>query len=292
MPAQGSTLALRALGRRLYTLRKKADISQGYAASILGISPQTMGRVEEGLSARSASDLYMNTLCDLYNAPQDERRLILALAHEVRVIAKRGGGWWRAHLDQGPVDFDPYTVVEGAANRLTIWAVIVLPAIVRTPDYTRAMTWTLHPNEPTDQNEERIQRALKQQRSLDDPDLTVEIILSEAALREEWGGSAVMAEQRRHLAEIAQRPNVTIRVVPFTTRHHLGPLVGPFSLMEFPPMSKSRMTHPPIVHIEGYAGDLYLERFEEVSHYKAAIPELRRAALTETDSRALLLHEN
>ncbi|MFF0494302.1 helix-turn-helix domain-containing protein [Nocardia sp. NPDC004068] len=278
MPAEGSTFARRALGQQLRTLRERAEVSQAAAARVLGISPQTMGRLEEGLSARSASDLYMNTLCNLYHVSDKERQLILALAHETRVTAKWGGGWWRPHLDRDITDFDPYAALEHQATRLTAWAVIRLPVLVRTPDYSRAVAWTDTPNAPTHHTEERVHRELKRQARLDDPDFTAEIILSEAALREEWGGPAVMAEQRQHLTELGQRPNISIRVVPFTTRNHIGASLGSFSLLEFPMMPKSRMTQPPIVHIEEHVGDLYLERSKEVARYTSAITELRRLA--------------
>ncbi|MFF0488040.1 helix-turn-helix domain-containing protein [Nocardia sp. NPDC004068] len=285
----GSTLARRALGRKLHVLRKRADVSQARAAAVLGISSQTMGRLEEGLSARSASDLYMNTLCDLYRASDNERRLVLALAYETRLNAKYGGGWWRAQLDRTIADFDPYAALEDAAVRLTAWGVIVLPAIVRTPDYCRAVAWTRSPNAPTEEIEEWIQRETKRQRRLEDSTFDIEIFVSEAALREEWGGPAVMAEQRRYLAEIGERANVCIRIVPYAARSHIGALVGPFSFLTFPMMPKTRMTQPPVVHIEAYAGDLYLERAEEICHYGSAITELRRIASSEIDSRSMLL---
>ncbi|MGV9675293.1 helix-turn-helix domain-containing protein [Nocardia sp. NPDC003482] len=280
MPAEGSTSARRTLGQKLRALRKKASVSQAAAARVLGISPQTMGRLEEGLSARSASDLYMNTLCNLYHATDDERRLILALACETRRTAQWGGGWWQPHLDREIPDLDPYIALEEQAIRVTAWAVIRLPLHVRTPDYCRAMAWTDTPNAPTDQIEERVQRQLKRQARLDDSSFAAEIFLSEAALREEWGGPAVMAEQRQHLTELDQRPNVSIRVVPFTTRNHVGALLGSFTLLEFPMMPKSRMTQPPIVHIEEHIGDLYLERAQEIARYRSAITELRNSVST------------
>ncbi|MFF0488503.1 helix-turn-helix domain-containing protein [Nocardia sp. NPDC004068] len=289
MRSVGSTLARRTLGRQLTEFRKKAEISQARAASVLGISPQTMGRLEEGVSVRSASDLYMNTLCDRYGVSDENRRTILALAREARTVARYGGGWWRPHLDRGPDDLDPRTVLDAAATQLTAWSVILLPAIVRTPDYVRAMAWTRFPNLPGDRIENYIEETTKQQRHLDDPGFSIEIFLSEAAIREEWGGPTVMAEQRKHLAEIGQRPNVSIRVMPFNSGSRIGALVGSFSLLEFPLLTQTRLTEPPIVYIEEHVGNLYLERSEEVACYKETIAELKRTALNENDSRTVIL---
>ncbi|MGV9680731.1 helix-turn-helix domain-containing protein [Nocardia sp. NPDC003482] len=288
MPAEGSTLARRALGRELQKLRKAAEVSQFQAARILGISPQTMGRLEDGLSVRSASDLCMNALCDHYGVSDDDRRTILAMAREVRITAKQGGGWWRADMDHTVDEFTPDTMLLDAAQRLTTWQAMVLPPIVRTADYRRAVAWTENPNSPKELIEERLERAAKQQRSLDDPSFTTEIILSEAALREVWGGPAVMDEQRQHLAEIGQRPNVSLRVVPFDARSRIGALVGSFSLLEFPILPHCRMNEPPIVCIEEFTGTLYLERSAEVDRYKMVLTELRRTALSKSDSSALI----
>ncbi|MFF0488917.1 Scr1 family TA system antitoxin-like transcriptional regulator [Nocardia sp. NPDC004068] len=288
MPALGSTLARRALGRQLNAFRKKAEISQAQAAKFLGISPQTMGRMEDGVSMRSATDLHVNELCNRYGVGDDKRRLVLALAREARIVAKHGGGWWRADADQGD-GFDHYPVLLNSAQRMTAWRVVLLPEIVQTRDYQRAVAWAKYPSLPSDEIDKHIESSAKRQRPLDDSAFTVEILLSEAAIREEWGGPAVMAEQRRHLADIGRRSNVSIRVVPFQARSHIGALAGSFSLLEFPVLPHSKLVEPPVVHVEEYTGDLYLERAEEISRYRDAIAELRRVALSESDSSALIL---
>ncbi|MFF0489946.1 helix-turn-helix domain-containing protein [Nocardia sp. NPDC004068] len=287
MGAVGSTLARRALGRQLHVLRKKAGFSQGQAAGVLGVSTQTMGRLEEGVAAR-ATDLYMNALCDKYKVTDEKRRMILHLAKEVRTIKRNGGGWWRADADREPDAFDPRAVLEDTAVRLTAWGTMLLPNIVRTVDYCRAVVWTESPNLPSDQVELRVDDAMRQRRRLDDDSFTARIFLSEAAIREELGGPGVMAEQRRHLAELGRRPNVSVRIVPFNCRNHIGALVNPFSLMEFPMLPQSKLTELPVVYLEEYVGDLYLERSEEVDRYKAVTTELHRVALDEDDSRKLI----
>ncbi|MGV9676163.1 helix-turn-helix domain-containing protein [Nocardia sp. NPDC003482] len=288
MPAMGSTLARRALGRQLHALRKKAEISQLQAAKFLGISPQTMGRMEDGVSMRSATDLHVNELCNRYGVDDEKRRMVLALAREVRIVAKNGGGWWRADADQGD-GFDHYPVLLSAARRMTAWRVILLPEVVQTVDYQRAVVWAKYPNLTSEEIEKQIESAASRRRPLDDSAFTVEIFLPEAAIREEWGGPAVMAEQRQYLADIGQRSNVSIRVVPFRARSHVGALAGSFSLLEFPVLAHSKLVEPPVVHIEEYTGTLYLERAEEIRRYRDAIAELRRVALSESDSSALIL---
>ncbi|MGV9678655.1 helix-turn-helix domain-containing protein [Nocardia sp. NPDC003482] len=289
MVAEGSTLAIRALGRELRELRERADISQAQAARWLGISPETMGRLEEGLSQRSATDLYMNTLCDRYGVTHEKRLVILTLAQEVRSIAAHGGRWWRAHADVGSNGFDHRASLEKAATQLTVWQVMLVPEIVQTPDYRRTIEWALCPNHPTEEIEKRIEKSMARQKRLEHPGFTVEILLCEAVVRAQLGGPAVMSEQRRYLMEVAQRPNVSVRVVPLDAPSQIGAVAGSFTFLEFPMRIQSKLTEPPIVHVEGYVGDLYLERAAEVRRYRSVLTELRRVALSESDSSALIL---
>ncbi|MBF6332158.1 helix-turn-helix domain-containing protein [Nocardia transvalensis] len=289
MGAEGSTLARRALGRKLQMMRERAKIKQAGAARIIGVSPQGIGRLEEGQSTRLANDLFMNALCDAYGATQEERRVILALAQEVRDAAKKGGGWWRAYADQITGGFDHFLALEEAAIKLTAWKVMVIPGLLQTPDYRRAIAWTESPNLPTEQIEKRIEWSTRRQKRLEDPSFTANILLSEAALREEVGGPGVMKGQLGFLADVGTLPNVSVRVVPFKARSHLGALVGSFFLMEFPLLQQTKLVQPPIVYVEEYAGDLYLEREEEVQRYQDALRELGRVALGESDSRRMIL---
>jgi Domain of unknown function (DUF5753) len=50
-------------------------------------------------------------------------------------------------------------------------------------------------------------------------------LLDEGALRRVVGGPSLMAEQLRHIAEVAEHPNVTVRVIPFRAGPYPG-LVG------------------------------------------------------------------
>src|SRR5947208_3267143 len=97
----GSTLARRSLGRRLRKLRDAAKMSQSAAGKIVELSPQSIGRLEDGQATR-VSSLHINVLCDAYGVDDDERRVLLGLAQEAREAQKSGGKWWRAYADEIP----------------------------------------------------------------------------------------------------------------------------------------------------------------------------------------------
>lgn len=288
MSVTGSTLARRALGRELRRLREAKGLKQAAAARAAETSPQSIGRIEEGLSTRTTG-LQVNALCDFYEASDEERRTLLRLVSEVRASRERGGGWWRAYADELATDFDHYLALEEAADRFTAWKLTVVPGLLQTAEYRRALAWAEAPDAPTDQIEMRVEIATHRQPRLSDPRFTVDVLLHEAALRDEVGGTAVAAGQLRHLAEVSELPNVSVRVVPFNARRHLGSLVGSFILLEFPELPQSKLTEPPVVYVEEYAGDLYLERSEEISRYRHALREISRVALDQDMSRDLIL---
>ncbi|MFE3986026.1 helix-turn-helix domain-containing protein [Nocardia tengchongensis] len=285
----GSTLARRALGRELKRLREGKQMKQVEGGRLIGVSPQTIGRMEDGLPTK-VSDLYINALADGYGATDNERAVLLGLALEVRTAQKSGGGWWRAYADELNEGFDHYIGLEEAANRLSVWRVTMVPGLLQTAEYRRAMAWTEDPEMPSDQVEKRVQLAMKRQNRLDDPDFAVDIVLMESVLRDQIGGPSVMAGQLQRLAEVSESAaKISVRVVPFTASGHLGSLVGSFALLGFPKLPATGLVEPPVVYVEAYAGDLYLEREAEVTRYRNAFAEISRVALDRDTTRQLLL---
>ncbi|MBF6181123.1 helix-turn-helix domain-containing protein [Nocardia otitidiscaviarum] len=284
----GSTLARRALGRELKRLREAHGMNQSAAGRVIGVSPQTIGRMEDGLPTK-VSDLYMNASCDAYSASAAQRAKLLDLALEVRITRKSGGGWWRAFADEMNAGFDHYLGLEEAAQSVSVWKLAVVPGLLQTPEYRRAIAWHEFPDKPTDQVEKRVELALRRQMRLEDPDFTVEVILSEMVLRDQIGGPAVMADQLRRLLDVGELPNVSVRVVPFNAASHLGSRVGSFVLLEFPKLQTTGLTEPPVVYVEEYAGDLYLEREPEILLYHNAFREIGRVALDQDATRQLIL---
>ncbi|WP_181063589.1 helix-turn-helix domain-containing protein [Nocardia nova] len=289
MSVTGSTLARRALGRELRRLREAKGLKQAAAARAAETSPQSIGRIEEGLSTRTTG-LQVNALCDFYEASDEERRTLLGLVSEVRASRERGGGWWRAYADAKiPSGFDHYLALEEATSRLTAWKTEIVPGLLQTAAYRRALAWSEIPELAPEAVDGRLEVTAHRQKRLEDPTFMLDVLLSEAAVRDQVGGRNVLAEQLVHLAKMCERPNVSIRIVPFNARRHTGPLAGSFILLEFPDLPQSKLSEPPVVYIEAYAGDLYLERPEEVTRYRAALSAIQQVALDEHDSRNMIL---
>ncbi|WP_367947008.1 helix-turn-helix domain-containing protein [Nocardia donostiensis] len=285
--AGGPTLPKRAMGRELRRLRDRAGTSQAAAARAIEVSPQTIGRMEDGQATRITS-LQVNGLCDLYRADDEERRVLLSLVQELRAAQQTGGSWWRSYSDGIPADFNHYLGLEEAATQITTWQETLLPGLLQTPEYRRAMIWAESPNLPTSDVERRIDLTERRQEKLRDNDFCMKVLLSEAVLRHGVGGPGVMKHQLQQLLELDELPNLTIRVVPFMARSLVGLVVRSFVLLEFPELTNTRLLEPPVVYVEGFAGSLYLERKAEIDQYQQAAAVIARVALGEQETRALV----
>ncbi len=285
--ATDSTIARRLLGLQLETLRQRADITREDAAKAIAVGRSTIWKMETGQPVRFYPVL-MERLCQLYSATRKETQVILELVKET----KGAKGWWQAFTDDAiPKDFGLFVGLEDAANRITSYQTTFLPGLLHTEDYKRALIWTEFPNKPAQDVERMLQVGMKRRSRLTDETnpLTMDVFVDESALRRTTGNAQIMNAQLRHLTDVGELPNVSIRVVPASTGAYRALLVGMFVLLEFPPHATAELTMPPVVYVQGFLGDLYLEDADEVRQYRQARAELDRLALDEAGSRTLIL---
>ncbi|MFE3022580.1 helix-turn-helix domain-containing protein [Nocardia tengchongensis] len=292
----GSTLPLRALGRLLRGHRMGAGKSQLAAGLHIEISPQTLGRMEDGQKIK-ISTVQIGSLLDFYGIgnPSAERSEVLGLWDEVKQevrAAKRNGtsaGWWRAYSDQYAYHFDQYLSLEATARSITIFQLALIPGLLQHPEYRRAMIRIADPALSAVDVERRLELAARRQAMIADraDALRMKCLLSEAVLGHKPGGRKVMAEQARYLADLSTRPNICLQLVPLDADDHPGLVVQSFTLLEFPPLSSRNLTEPPVVYVEGYEGALYLEHAGVIDRHRRAIAGIEQVALSESDTRQL-----
>ncbi|MGY1894628.1 helix-turn-helix domain-containing protein [Nocardia gipuzkoensis] len=285
--ATDSTIARRMLGMQLETLRERADITRESAATAIASARSTIWKMETGQPVRF-NPVLIERLCQLYNATEKETQVVLELVKET----KGAKGWWQAFTDDTiPKDFGLFVGLEDAANRITSYQTTVLPGLLQTEDYRRALIWAEFPNKPAEDIERMLQVGMKRRSRLtaERNPLAADMFVDESALRRTAGSASVMTTQLQHLAKVGQLPNISIRVVPASAGIHRALLVGPFVLLEFPRHSTADLTLPPVVYIQGFLGDLYLEKTDEVRQYRQASAELDRLALDQAASQNLVL---
>ncbi|WP_280459716.1 helix-turn-helix domain-containing protein [Nocardia carnea] len=287
--AIGSTLPRRALGRRLRELRFESKKSQLAAGLAIEVSKQGIGRLEEGQPVRISTAQFRELLA-FYEADDEVRDEVLGLLLEVKAATgDPSRGWWRDYADVVNPQFDHYMSLEQACSQMTAFQLTLLPGLLQTLPYRRWIVTQTH-NAILDVDiERRLELTARRQRRIQDvPGFSLSVMLAESALRHQVGGREVMSEQLRHLVNMSQIPNVSLRVVPFDTGPHSGLVVQSFTLFEFPSLRTGRSPEPPVVFVEGFTGALFLEDREAISRYREAVSDISAVALNEDDTRRLM----
>jgi hypothetical protein len=228
-------------------------------------------RIETARVAVSPRDV--KDLLTLYGvADEAYREALIALAR-----LSRERTWWTDYRDiMRPGNF---VGLEAAAASMRTWEPILLPGLLQTEAYMRALIRTGRSSDTPDQLNRRVALRLTRQARLTGGNrLELHAIVDESAVRRTIGGREVMAEQLNQLIDRAQLPNVNLQILPFDAGEHpfLG---GSAALLEF-----RETTHLDVVYVEGLAGDYYEEQPSEVARYRESFRLLSAQALDRQDS--------
>jgi transcriptional regulator with XRE-family HTH domain len=263
------TVRRRELGALLRKLRTEKGLTVEQAAEQLMFSMSKLSRMETGHGAPSRRDI--RDLCALYEVTDEaERKRMLNLAAE-----GRQAGWWQSYdLNQ----FADYVGLEADAVSVKNYQSILIPGLLQTPDYARAVNEAVIPQPDPERLEEQTEvRLRRQERLTQDPPLRFGVILDEAALHRVIGGPAVMEAQLRHLVELSQLPNVTLQVIPFSAGAHPA-MDSTFIILEFADAV------PGLVYVEGLVGWVYMKRSRDVDRYMRVFERLCDVALPPCES--------
>lgn len=272
----GSTVPRRRLGAELRKWRRKADLTQAEAAEIIDSSASRITRVEGGKVSIKRHEVEL--LCQRYGIPADITEALLGLAAETK-----SKGWYHAFGDLIPVNFDVYIGLEGLASELHTYESELVPGLLQTEAYAEAII-RADGSTPEDDISRRVTLRMKRQDLLNRPvPPRAEFILNEALLHRPVGGATTMAAQLRKISHVSELPNVTVRVLPFAAGLHLGLMAASFVLLDF-----AEDDDVPVVYIDGFAGDLYLDKPYEVERYRYAWSNLDQVAADEATSRSML----
>lgn len=263
---EGPTLRRRRLGAELKRCRESAGLTQENVSRHFEWHSAKVTRIETARVAVTPRDV--KDLLTLYGVEDQEyRETLMALARQSREKT-----WLTDYRDlMRPGNF---VGLEAEASSMRTWEPIVLPGLLQTEAYMRALMRSGRSSDPPQHIDRRVALRLKRQgRLTSSGPLALAAIIDESVVRRVIGGSDVMNEQLRRLIEVAQLPNVTVQILPFDAGEHpfLG---GSAALLEF-----RETTHPDVVYLEGLAGDLYEEQPSEVGRYRDEFARLSEMAL-------------
>jgi Domain of unknown function (DUF5753) len=261
----------------------KAPLTVKAAAVKLEWSEAKMWRIETGQTSMRSLDV--QTMCEIYGARPELTEALMGLAKETK-----GRGWWHSYGDVIPEGFDLFIGLEEAAARLDWYEAELVPGLLQAEDYALALIRAYDPGLSDEEVERRVHVRMARQalltRVTEPPALRV--LLNEAILHRPVGGENVMAAQLSRLVEVSQLPNVSIRVMLFSAGLHAGIMSGPFVMLRFPANGNGQETEPPTIYVEGFTGDLYLDKPHEIERYDTAFTEMWNAASDERASTALI----
>ena len=275
-PEQNPTLRGRRLAMELQRRREATGMSREEVARQLEWSTSTVFRIETGRSRPQPGNV--RTLLELYGVTGPERDGLIQLTRDARQP-----GWWHSFRDVLPNPYEVYIGLEAGAASLRNFEPIVIPGLLQTGDYARAMFRNGPRELDRDEVERRVEvRLARQQILARDNRPRLWAVIDEAAIRRLVGGTEVMRGQLHHLANVAQQGKTTIQVVPYRAGAHAG-TTGPFVILDF-----EEPTDPAVVYVETLAGDIYLEERPDVNRYTLAFDRLVAAALHPDDSVRLI----
>jgi len=269
------TVRGRRLRYELRRLREQAGLTRDEVARRLEWSGSKISRIETGQSRAQTGDV--RDLLDIYGVTDDEAEALVQLAREAR---RRG--WWTAYND---VFTGTYVGLEAEASAMRTYEPQIIPGLLETEDYTRALIRAGLVRADPAEIERRVEARLARQEILRRPDaLAIWAVLDEPAIRRPVGGPAVMSAQLQHLIEVTATPNskITLQILPLAVGSHPG-LSGPFVILDFPIAED-----PSVVYLETATDGLYLEETAEIERYTLMFDHLRSSALSSSESASLI----
>lgn len=282
MPDHGSpTVRGRRLAAELRRLRERTGLTGEEVASRLGWSGSKVSRIELHRIGVKRNDL--RDLLDLYGVGDPHREELLALADE-----SKQKNWLEVITATFPPEHAAYYHAEAEARSIWNWEPQVVPGLLQTPEYARAVIqlWpTMFPG-PQSEVDRRVEaRVIRQQLLTRDPPLELTAVIDESVLHRRFGSKAVMTAQLTHLVEASELPNVELRILPLDGEE--TPLAtGAFSYMQFAQVHDVPLSD--IVSVEQLEGSYYLEEEEQTFRYRAAFEYLTRHSLDPAQSRSLI----
>jgi hypothetical protein len=208
-------------------------------------------------------------LLEIYGVTGAEADSLVQLARDAR-----RKGWWHAYGRALPPWFEAYIGLESEAARLHDFQPSVVPGLLQTEDYARAVLRGAPSAGCAEDIDLQVALRMRRQAILGQArPPQVQVVLGESVLWVQVGGPAVMRAQLLRLADLAARPDLTLQVLPLRAAAHVQP-VSPFTMLEF-----ADPADPTVVYLEHLTGGLLLEDEEQIRCYQAVFDHLRAEAL-------------
>ncbi|NUK39051.1 helix-turn-helix domain-containing protein [Streptomyces lunaelactis] len=252
------------IGAQLGAFRKAARMTQAELATQFCVGEDTIASIEQG---RRPLKLDLAIALDEL---LDTKR---ALQTAVDKVPER---------ERFPAFAQDFVEHEQEALTLLWYENQVVPGLLQTEEYARAVFGCLYPPITAEEAEERLSARLDRQRLFERapwPPM-MNFLLEEVILHRPIGGRHVLREQIRNLRRCGELPFLGLQIIPTSREKHAG-LNGPMVLLETP-------GHDQLAYMEGQRVSFLVDDPDEVSVLQQKYGMLRSQALTPEESMGLL----
>jgi len=279
--APGSpTVRRRRLAAELRAIRESKGKSGDSVAAALKWSASKISRYERARTGLPPREV--ERLLDYYGITGPRRALLLTLAEDA---AQKG--WWEEFGDNLSEDYQQFIGLEYEATSMSIWHVDVVTGLLQTEAYARHIISSYSRVEPVPPGMigRMVNVRMRRQQVLAREGLQISVVLDESVLKRRIGNESVMYEQLQRLAHEAQRPNITLQVLPLDAQHTV--FGESFVIFGFVVDSDAMLQE--VVSTEHMRTGFTLEGERETYLHRIAFQMLAQAALDPAASRALIL---
>ncbi|OAH09322.1 helix-turn-helix domain-containing protein [Streptomyces jeddahensis] len=258
-----NTSAMRMLGAQLAAFRQASGYTQRALGERVIAGEETIASIEQG-----------------------RRPLLPDLAETLDKLLDTKGALSVAvenmpEIDLFPLYAEQYMEHEREAIALSWYDALVVPGLLQTEAYARAVLRQRVPAYDEDEIEAKTAARIGRQEILHRKcPPTLSFVVWEPVLHVGVGGPQTRRDQLRHLRECAELPGLTLQFLPMSAPSHAG-LNGPFTLLETP-------DHQHLAYTEGQRGSQWVSDLDEVSTLAHKYAMLRSQALTPEESKSLL----
>ncbi|WP_406283767.1 helix-turn-helix domain-containing protein [Streptomyces sp. NBC_00209] len=251
------------IGAQVSMFRRAAGLTQATLADQCRVSDDTIASIEQG--RRLLQRDFAMLLDELLQTKG-------ALKVAVEKVPEK---------ERFPLFVQDYVEYEQDAVALHSYENQLVPGLLQTEDYARAVFKSSYPPLEPEEVEERVKNRMQRQALLDrKPRPMLSFLLEEVILHRPIGGPDVLREQIRRLREVAELPFVTIQIMPTNRRTHAA-LDGPMVLLE-------TSDHDQLAYIEGQRVSFLVDDAEEVSVFQQKCGMLRSQAHSPEESICLM----
>jgi transcriptional regulator with XRE-family HTH domain len=182
-----------------------------------------------------------------------------------------------AKLGHHPDWFKEHLGYETRASLLRIFELSLVPGLLQTEEYAHALFKSAGERDIDAQLAQRMSRQTILTR---DPPPSLWILLDEQVLRRAIGGPRVMRAQLARLLEVADQPDVILRVIPASTGYHLGLEGSTFKILT--------VAEGDVAYTEATGGGRLILGTDEVRSFALRYDRIGAKALPEDPSRSLI----